>query len=87
MKNGFSRTKWFFRKKKIFRAILDSQMMASLNPVQICATLLAHHRVVRNIPDASFTFTERLLGKTLLPSEAILHGLVSISIDSSFFVS
>ena len=31
--------------------------------VYICASLLPHHRVIRNIPDASFTFTERLLGK------------------------
>ena len=33
--------------------------------------------------DYSFTLIERLLGKMLLPSEAILHGLASIFIDSS----
>ena len=51
----------------------------------ICGSLLAHHRVIRNIPGTSFTFTKRHLGKILLPSEATLHGLGSISIDSSFF--
>ena len=51
----------------------------------ICASLLAHHRAIRNIPDAYFTFTERVLGKILLPSGAISHGLASIFIDTSFF--
>ena len=51
----------------------------------MCGSLLAHHRVIRNIPGTSFTFTKRHLGKILLPSEATLHGLGSISIDSSFF--
>ena len=51
----------------------------------ICGSLLAHYRVITNIPGTSFTFTKRHLGKILLPSEATLHGLGSISIDSSFF--
>ena len=50
-----------------------------------CASFLAHYRVIRNIPDASFTFTEMVLGKMLLPPGAISHGLTSIFVDSSFF--
>ena len=50
-----------------------------------CASFLAHYRVIRNIPDASFTFTEMVLGKMLLPPGAISHGLASIFVDSSFF--
>ena len=71
-------------------------MMASLNSgckvyerVYICASLLAHHRIIRNSTGASFTFTERVPGKMLLeilPSGAISHCLASIFIDSSFFL-
>ena len=50
----------------------------------ICANLSAIDKVIRNISDTSFAFTERLLGKILLPPGAILHGLVSILIDNSF---
>ena len=80
LKNGFSI-------KNLFWAILGSRMMASLNSecnISIHASisisirehkytsLLALHRVVRNISDVCFTFTERLLEKMVLPSEAIL---------------
>ena len=51
----------------------------------IYASLLALHMIIRNIPGTSFTFTDRVLGKMLLPSGAISHGLASIFIDSSFF--
>ena len=82
-KNGFS-------VKETFWVILGPKMMASLNSgcstrVHNCASFLAHYRVIRNIPDASFTFTEMVLGKMLLPPGAISHGLTSIFVDSSFF--
>ena len=57
----------------------------------ICGSLLAHHRVIRNIPDFSFTFTESLLGETALPSEAILrvlrlYPLIVISPSSDYIL-
>ena len=77
--------------KKKIGVILDPKMMASLNSGCNISIRVSVHlckfvsRVIRNIPDASFTFTEGRLGKMLLPSEAILHGLACISIGSSFF--
>ena len=41
-------------------------------------SLLAHHRVFRNVLDASFRFMRNLLGKMLLLT---WHGLASIFID------
>ena len=87
--------KMHFLVKIFLWAILIPKMMASLKSgcnisirasVHLCK-FVRNHRVFRNIPDTSFTFTERLLGKMLLPSESILHGLASISIDCCFFVT
>ena len=72
----------FWAGKKCFPLTLDVILVSEHT---ICASLSAHHRVIRNILDASFTFMKNLPGKMLLPSGAILHGLASIFVDSPIF--
>ena len=86
MKNRFSLG---FSVNSLFWAILGP--MASLNSgcnisirtsVHPCK-FVSSSQGYQIYSDYSFTLIERLLGKMLLPSGAILHGLASIFIDSS----
>ena len=88
IKNGFS-------VKNLFRAIFGPKMMASLNSgcnisirasVHLCkfvSSSQGYQRYSRRL----FYIYQKASWKTVLPSEAILRGLASISIDSSFFVT
>ena len=89
VKNGFS-------VKNLFWTILGLKMMSSLNfgcninirAYYLCK-ILAYHRVIKNIRDAFITFTKSLLGKILLPSGAIFHGLhlFSLIVPSSHLIT
>ena len=84
-----------FSVKNILQAILDPKMMASLNSgcnvslrasMHLCkfvSTSQGYQKYSRRL----FYIYRKASWKTVLPSEAILHGLASISIDSSFFVT
>ena len=87
VKNGFSVKKLFrpfWARKWWLPLALD--VMEVYERLYICASLLADRRVIRNIPDSSFKFTESLLGKQyclLKPYYVVLRLYPLIVLSSS----